>query len=96
LMTPTASQPLTYEVKMQGDRIIREPAVNDLTGLSRTTRWRLERQGKFPARRKLSDNAVGWLESEVRDWIASRNTSHQQGASSMSPKPMHPPCARCN
>jgi prophage regulatory protein len=58
---------------MQVDRIIREPAVKEQTGLSRSTRWRLEREDKFPARRKLSDNAVGWLESEIRDWIASRN-----------------------
>jgi prophage regulatory protein len=57
---------------MQPDRIIREPEVHDLTGLSRTTRWRMEREGEFPLRRKLSGNSVGWLQSEIREWIASR------------------------
>jgi len=65
---------------LQTDRIVREPAVHDITGLSRTTRWRLEREGKFPARRKLSDNAVGWLESEIHDWITSRNIPRSQAA----------------
>jgi prophage regulatory protein len=60
---------------MHPDRFIREREVNQLTGLSRTTRWRLERQGKFPSRRRLSSNAVGWLESEIRGWIATREKS---------------------
>lgn len=67
---------------MQTDRIIREPAVNDLTGLSRTTRWRLERAGKFPARRKLSENAVGWFESEIHEWIVTRNISREPTSNS--------------
>lgn len=50
----------------------REPQVRQATKLSRTTRWRLERQGKFPARRHLSANSVGWLSSEVEAWINSR------------------------
>ena len=40
------------------DRFVREPEVHRLTGLSRTTRWRLERAGKFPRRRRISENAV--------------------------------------
>jgi prophage regulatory protein len=60
---------------MEEDRFIREPEVKRLTGLSRTTRWRLEREGKFPSRRQLSENAVAWLDSEVRLWIESRAAS---------------------
>lgn len=47
----------------------------EATQLSETTIWRLERAGKFPARRKLSDNAVGWLRSEIEAWMASRQPS---------------------
>jgi prophage regulatory protein len=54
------------------DLILREPEVKRLTGLSRTTRWRLERKGGFPQRRQLSENAVGWLGSEISQWIESR------------------------
>ena len=54
------------------DRFLREPEVHNITGLSRTTRWRLENEGKFPARRRISDNAVAWKESEIMAWIADR------------------------
>jgi predicted DNA-binding transcriptional regulator AlpA len=57
------------------DVFLREPAVRKITRLSRTTRWRLERDGKFPRRRKLSSNAVGWLESEIRESIVTRDVS---------------------
>lgn len=54
------------------DRFLRESDVRRISGLSRTTRWRLERAGKFPRRRQISANAVGWLESEIADWIEAR------------------------
>ena len=55
-----------------GDRFLREPEVRRITGLSRTTRWRLERAGKFPRRRRISDNAVAWSAAEINAWIAER------------------------
>jgi len=54
------------------DRIMREAETKVATGLSRTTRWRLERQGQFPQRRQISENAVGWLASEIHAWVAGR------------------------
>jgi len=44
-----------------------------LVGLGYTTCWRLEKAGQFPARVRLSVGRVGWLLSEVQDWIANRN-----------------------
>ena len=55
------------------DRFLRCDEVLTRTGVSRTTIWRLERSGNFPARRRLSPNTVGWRESEVEEWIASRD-----------------------
>mgnify|MGYP002813704002 CR=1 FL=1 len=43
-----------------------------LTGLSRTTIWRLERAGTFPSRIRLSENSVGWLAQEISNWLAAR------------------------
>jgi prophage regulatory protein len=54
------------------DRIVREAECALLSGLSRTTRWRLERAGKFPKRRQISPNCVGWLCSEVMTWLRER------------------------
>ena len=54
------------------DRIARDAEAGKMTGTSRTTRWRLERQGKFPKRIQISTGAVGWLESELQAWIQER------------------------
>ena len=43
-----------------------------LTGLSRTTIWRLERSDVFPKRVRLSAGAVGYRMQEVLEWCASR------------------------
>jgi prophage regulatory protein len=53
-------------------KFLRFPAVRELTGLSRTTIWRLERRGEFPNHVKLSTNIVGWIEQEVMDWMRSK------------------------
>nr|HAT2257104.1 AlpA family phage regulatory protein [Citrobacter freundii] len=50
------------------DRIIRENECRRLTGICRTTRYLMERNGKFPARRQLGGRSVGWLLSEVTAW----------------------------
>jgi predicted DNA-binding transcriptional regulator AlpA len=54
------------------DRFVREPERENVTGLSRTTWWRMEQQGLAPRRRTLSRNSVGWLLSEIREWLAQR------------------------
>ena len=64
-----------FSLQKNQDRIIRANEVVSLTGLSRSTLWRLERmegEGNFPARRKLSPGAVGWLLSEVLEWLNNR------------------------
>ena len=55
-------------------RLLRFPAVRERTGLSRSTIWRLERRGEFPRHRRISANAVAWVEEEVADWIRSKST----------------------
>jgi prophage regulatory protein len=52
--------------------ILDEPAVEELTSLSRTTRWRMERRGEFPRRVRLSPGRVGWRQAEIEAWIRSR------------------------
>jgi predicted DNA-binding transcriptional regulator AlpA len=57
------------------DRIVREPERARLTGLSRTTWWALERMGQVPRRRQLGPGSIGWLLSELEEWIRSRQWS---------------------
>ena len=40
----------------------------ELTGMSRSTLDRLERDGKFPKRVTLSTQRIGWVVQEVVDW----------------------------
>lgn len=51
------------------DKIIRSKEVQEMTGLSRTTIWRLEREGKFPASVPLTASNVGWRLADVQVWI---------------------------
>lgn len=62
--------PKVREISFEG--ILRAADVKLITGLSRVTIWRLEREGRFPARVQLSGNRVGWYGNEVQDWIKSR------------------------
>jgi len=57
---------------MEPDRIIRRPELLRITGLSRATVYRQCKEGAFPAPVQLGPNSVGWLESEVQEWIGSR------------------------
>lgn len=64
-------------------RIHRRPRVLKLVGLSDTTLWRRVRAGDFPAPFRLSPRAVGWLASDIEDWIqsrASRRIQHKRAA----------------
>jgi len=57
------------------ERVIREAECRQLTGICRTTRYMMEKEGQFPARRKLGGRAVGWLLSEVSAWQQSRKVA---------------------
>ncbi len=60
---------LDQKIKLIKNRVMRFEEVAQCTGLSRTTIWRLERAGKFPARFKISNKAVGWSAQEVENWL---------------------------
>lgn len=54
------------------DRLLSWERVQDMTGISRTTAWRLQQHGAFPTPVPLSPGRVGWWESELTAWKASR------------------------
>ena len=41
---------------------------------------RLEKAGKFPPRVRIGPNRVGWVESEVEEWIRQRLESRDRSA----------------
>ncbi len=52
--------------------ILRLKAVRALTGLSRSTVWRLCRRSEFPQPLKLTKRLIGWRAGEVLNWLDSR------------------------
>ncbi len=57
---------------MEQNQIIRAPEVIAMVGMSRTTLWRMEREGTFPKRLQLSTRNVGWKRASVEQWIQER------------------------
>ena len=53
-------------------RILRGKQVQELTGLSRSTIYLRIAQGDFPKAVSLGARAVGWLESEIEEWVITR------------------------
>ena len=57
------------------DKFLSKAVVDEITGLSNVTRWRMESRGEFPMRRQISPNRVAYLESEVLTWMDTRPVS---------------------
>lgn len=66
------------EISKKPAQILRIKAVIARTGLSRSALYqKLDKKGayfdcQFPTQVKLGGNAVGWIASEIDDWIAAR------------------------
>lgn len=60
--------------------ILRLPAVKQRCGLSRSTIYLRVSQGAFPKPVSLGARAVGWLESEIEGWLASRIDESRKAA----------------
>lgn len=69
-MSPNAS---TYSQPS----ILRLNSVVAKTGLSRTSIYRLTEHG-FPKPIKLGPNSVGWLASDIDEWIMARKVESMQ------------------
>jgi prophage regulatory protein len=65
--TPPISAPGMYET-----RVLRLREVCKVTGLRRSFIYQLQAEQRFPHSIKIGVRAVGWLESEVREWLDGR------------------------
>ena len=54
------------------DAILRVGTVAERIGLARPTIYRMVKDGEFPRPIKITTRAVGWRESDLATWIASR------------------------
>jgi prophage regulatory protein len=72
----TAIEPFLNQatiIEPSRDRILRLPEVKARTGLSRSSIYAYIKEGKFPQHISLGERSVGWYESEIDAWVASRH-----------------------
>ena len=60
--------------------ILRLPDVKVRTGLSRSTIYLRVSEGRFPKPISLGSRAVGWIETEVDDWLQQQIAASRQAA----------------
>ena len=55
------------------NKILRLNSVIEVTGLSRSSIYLMVQRGEFPKNIRLNNyRAVGWLEKDIQEWIATR------------------------
>lgn len=59
-------------VRDTSKNILRMPEVESKTGYKRPTIYRFIKEGLFPKQVPLGARAVGWVESEIDDWVQSK------------------------
>jgi prophage regulatory protein len=63
-----------HEVNMQTVPVLlRLPTVMKITGLARSTIYKLMDQREFPQQVKLSRRAVAWPQAEIQTWVETRS-----------------------
>jgi prophage regulatory protein len=60
--------------------ILRLPAVKARTGLSRSTIYLRVAEGRFPHPISLGGRAVGWVESEIQQWLEQQIAATRKSA----------------
>ena len=53
-------------------KLLTRQQIEEITGLTRSTIYRLMRSGQFPEPIRIGPRAVRWPQSEIESWIADR------------------------
>lgn len=59
--------------------MLKRKQVEGMTGLSRSSIYALMDKSRFPRAIKLSERSVGWLESEIQEWLKNRVSATREG-----------------
>ena len=66
------------EVMTMGDRLLRRRQVEEITGMRRSSIYRLMQNGDFPPPVRVGPAAVRWRESDITGWLESRPIARSQ------------------
>jgi len=70
--SPDPETALDRKHRADAERVLRLPQVEARTGLGGSTIYEMIGRDEFPASFPIGARAVGWLDSEITDWIVSR------------------------
>lgn len=73
-MNPMQTKPSPRAADVQPTMFIRMAAVVRMTGLGRSTIYRLMAEDKFPSPVRLAKRAVAWRRIDLEQWSAGRPT----------------------
>jgi len=54
---------------MNSLQIIRPTELAEILSVSKQTLWRMENRGELPKRVKISKRAVGWLATDIQEFL---------------------------
>lgn len=63
---------LDEEVITMQDRLLRRRQVEEITGMSRSTIYKMMQSGEFPRPVRIGPSAVRWRASDIVAWVESR------------------------
>lgn len=70
--TPPATTSISISTDDSPTLLLRLPAVMKMTGLGRSTIYRLVAQQRFPCPVRIANRAVAWRRSDVYQWSDAR------------------------
>ena len=65
---------------MKSLQIIRPTELAGILSVSKQTLWRMENRGELPNRVKISKRAVGWMASDIREFLESKKDIETEAA----------------
>ena len=74
----TAIDNLTHPNTLNCDRFVKEAERRQITSISRTQAWKLEKEGLFPPRIKLGSRSVVWKLSDLLKWLDGQSNKSKE------------------
>lgn len=71
-------KPMSKSARFEADLVLKmngyltEKTVANLTGLSRTERYRMRVRGTFPEMKTIKGKVKGWRAKDIQDWLDSQ------------------------
>lgn len=59
-------------------KIVRPAELAESLSVSTVTLWRMQKRGELPPKRQISSGVVGWLYSDLEEWLKDRPLANNE------------------